>query len=167
MNKFNVRTGESDLACLDYGLKYKVNNIDLVEFGKIDSATQKQFAINNEVFYVIFNYDNFIKLVGMNKVIYKEVSKFPSVRRDLALLIDKTVTYDSIKELASKQERKLLKAINLFDVYEGKNLPEGKKSYAVSFQFQDENKTLFDKQIDKVMSKVIMALEKELDAKLR
>tara|TARA_B110000459_G_scaffold160795_1_gene176661 strand:- start:8575 stop:10992 length:2418 start_codon:yes stop_codon:yes gene_type:complete len=167
MNKFNVRTGESDLACLDYGLKYKVNNIDLVEFGKIDSATKKQFAINNEVFYVIFNYDNFIKLVGMNKVIYKEVSKFPSVRRDLALLIDKTVTYDSIKELASKQERKLLKAINLFDVYEGKNLPEGKKSYAVSFQFQDENKTLFDKQIDKVMSKVIMALEKELDAKLR
>ena len=167
MNKFNVRSGESDLACLDYGLKYKVNNIDLVEFGKIDSATQKQFAINNEVFYVIFNYDNFIKLVGMNKVIYKEVSKFPSVRRDLALLIDKTVTYDSIKELASKQERKLLKAINLFDVYEGKNLPEGKKSYAVSFQFQDENKTLFDKQIDKVMSKVIMALEKELDAKLR
>ena len=167
MNKFNVRTEESDLACLEYGLKYKVNNIDLVEFGKIDSATQKKFTINNEVFYVIFNYDNFIKLVGMNTVIYKEVSKFPSVRRDLALLIDKTVTYDSIKELASKQERKLLKAINLFDVYEGKNLPEGKKSYAVSFQFQDENKTLVDKQIDKVMFKVITALEKELDAKLR
>jgi len=167
MNKFNVRTEESELACLDYGLKYKVNNIDLVEFGKIDSTTQKKFAINNEVFYVVFNYDNFIKLVGMNKVVYKEVSKFPSMRRDLALLIDKTVTYNSIKELASKQERKLLKAINLFDVYEGKNLPEGKKSYAVSFQFQDENKTLVDKQIDKVMSKIITSLEKELDAKLR
>lgn len=167
MNKFNVRMEESELACLDYGLKYKVNNIDLVEFGKIDSTTQKKFAINNEVFYVVFNYDNFIKLVGMNKVVYKEVSKFPSMRRDLALLIDKTVTYNSIKELASKQEKKLLKAINLFDVYEGKNLPEGKKSYAVSFQFQDENKTLVDKQIDKVMSKIITSLEKELDAKLR
>jgi len=167
MNKFNVKTEESELACLDYGLKYKVNNIDLVEFGKIDSATQKKVAINNEVFYVIFNYDNFIKLVGMNKVVYKEVSKFPYMRRDLALLIDKTVTYKSIKKLASKQERKLLKAINLFDVYEGKNLPEGKKSYAVSFQFQDEKKTLVDSQIDKVMSKIITALEKELDAQLR
>ena len=116
---------------------------------------------------MIFNYDNFIKLLGMNKVIYKEVSKFPSTRRDLALLIDKAVTYSSIQELASKQERKLLKAINLFDVYEGKNLPEGKKSYAVSFQFQDETKTLVDKQIDKVMSKIISSLEKELDAQLR
>jgi len=167
MNKFNVRTEESELTCLDYGLKYKVNNIDLVEFGKIDAATQKQFDINNEVFYVIFNYDNLIKLVGMNKVIYKEVSKFPAVRRDLALLIDKAVAYSSIQELASKQDKKLLKAINLFDVYEGKNLPEGKKSYAVSFQFQDETKTLVDKQIDKVMTKIISTLEKELDAQLR
>jgi len=167
MNKFNVRTEESELACLDYGLKYKVNNIDLVELGKVDAATQKQFDINNEVFYVIFNYDNFMKLVGMNKVVYKEVSKFPSTRRDLALLIDKAVAYSSIKEVASKQERKLLKAINLFDVYEGKNLPEGKKSYAVSFQFQDEHKTLVDAQIDKVMSKIISSLEKELDAQLR
>ena len=167
MNKFNVRTEESDLNCLEYGLKHKVNNIDLVEFGKIDATTQKQFDINNEVFYVIFNYDNFMKLVAMNKVVYKEVSKFPTMRRDLALLIDKAVTYSSIKELASKQERKLLKAINLFDVYEGKNLPEDKKSYAVSFQFQDENKTLIDKQIDKVMTKIITALEKELGAQLR
>ena len=167
MNKFNIRTEESGLACLDYGLKYKVNNIDLVEFGKIDDATQKQFDINNEVFYVIFNYDNFLKLVAMNKVVYKEVSKFPSTRRDLALLIDKAVAYSAIKELASKQDRKLLKDINLFDVYEGKNLPEGKKSYAVSFQFQDETKTLVDKQIDKVMSKIIAVLEKDLGAQLR
>jgi len=167
MNKFNVRTEESELACLDYGLKYKVNNIDLVEFGKIDAATQKQFDINNEVFYVIFNYDNLIKLVGMNKVVYKEVPKIPAMRRDLALLIDKAVAYSSIKEVASKQDRKLLKSINLFDVYEGKSLPEGKKSYAVSFLFQDETKTLVDKQIDKVMSKIISSLEKELGAQLR
>ena len=167
MNKFNVRTEESELSCLDYGLKYKVNNIELVEFGKIDGATQKQFDINNEVFYVIFNYDNFLKLVAMNKVVYKEVPKFPAMRRDLALLIDKAVAYSSIKELASKQDRKLLKEVNLFDVYEGKNLPEGKKSYAVSFQFQDETKTLVDKQIDKVMTKIIGSLEKELGAQLR
>ncbi|MGB0882946.1 MAG: phenylalanine--tRNA ligase subunit beta, partial [Vicingaceae bacterium] len=167
MNKFNIKTEESDLACLEYGLKHKVNNIDLVEFGKIDAATQKQFDINNEVFHIIFNYDNFLKLVAMNKVVYKEVPKFPAVRRDLALLIDKDVTYSLIRDLASKQERKLLKSINLFDVYEGKNLPEGKKSYAVSFQFQDETKTLVDKQIDKALSKIISALEKELGAQLR
>ncbi len=167
LNKFNVRIEESELACLDYGLKYKVNNIDLVDFGKVDAATQKQFDINNEVFYIIFNYDNLIKLIGMNKVVYKEVSKFPAVRRDLALLVDKAVTYSSIQELASKQDKKLLKSINLFDVYEGKNLPEGKKSYALSFQFQDEHKTLVDAQIDKVMSKVINSLEKEFDAQLR
>jgi len=167
MNEFNVRTEESELACLSYGLKYKVNNIDIVEFGNIDVATQKQFDINNEVFYVIFDYDNFMKLVAMNKVTYKEVSKFPEVRRDLALLIDNSVEYRSIKKLALKQDRKLLKSINLFDVYEGKNLEKGKKSYGVSFKFQVENKTLTDEEIDAVMAKIIKSLEIELKAQLR
>jgi phenylalanyl-tRNA synthetase beta chain len=167
LNKFNLRVEESQLETLAYGLKFKVNNIELVEFGKIANSTQKQFNIVNDVFYVIFNYDNLLKLIAMNKVVYKEVPRFPAVRRDLALLIDKSITYKSIQELASKQGKKLLKEINLFDVYEGKNLPEGKKSYAVSFLFQDENKTLVDAQIDKVMSKIISVLEKDLGAQLR
>ena len=103
----------------------------------------------------------------MNKVVYKEVPKFPAVRRDLALLINNDITYKAVKELASKQDKKLLKSINLFDVYEGKNLPSGKKSYGVSFQFQDETKTLTDAQIDKLMSKIISSFESELKAQLR
>lgn len=166
-DKFNVKSGESDLPYLDFGLKYIVNNIDLVQFGKIGRQTQNQFDIDKEVFYAAFNYDNLLKLVSMNKVIYKEVSKFPTVRRDLALLIDNNVKYIAIKELASKQDRKLLKSVNLFDVYEGKNLAEGKKSYGVSFKFQDESKTLTDTQIDGVMAKIIKSLETELQAQLR
>ena len=166
-NKFNLKIEESDLSCLVYGLKYTINNIELIQFGKIDTLTQKQFDIDKEVFYAAFNYDNLLKLVAMNKVTYKEVSKFPVVRRDLALLIDNNIKYSAIKELSTKQDKKLLKSINLFDVYEGKNLPAGKKSYGVSFRFQDENKTLTDAQIDGVMAKIIKVLETELKAQLR
>jgi phenylalanyl-tRNA synthetase beta chain len=95
------------------------------------------------------------------------MSKFPAVSRDLALLIDKNITFAEIEQIALKSERKLLKEVSLFDVYEGKNLPEGKKSYAVNFQIQDVEKTLTDKQIDKVMAKIRQNLEKELKAQLR
>jgi phenylalanyl-tRNA synthetase beta chain len=166
-DKFNIKTEESDLSYLDYGLKYTVNNIDLVQFGKIDSKTQTQFDIDAAIFYAAFNYDSLLKLVARNKVTYKEVSKFPSVRRDLALLIDGSIKYSAVKEIAIKQDKKLLKAINLFDVYEGKNIAEGKKSYGISFQFQDEAKTLTDNQVDSVMTKIIKALETELQAQLR
>jgi len=166
-DKFNLKTEESNLSYLEYGLKYIVNNIELAQIGKIDSQTQKQFDIDKEVFYAAFNYDNLLKLVGMNKVVYKEVSKFPIVRRDLALLIDNNISYSVIKEIAFKEGGKLLTAVNLFDVYEGKNIALGKKSYGVSFKFQDETKTLTDEQIDQIMAKIIKSLGTQLQAQLR
>ncbi len=166
-DKFKMEANELSNSYFEYGLNYKINNIDLINFGKVSAATQQQFDVDKEVFYAELNYDNLLTLVSQNKVVYKEVVKFPSVRRDLALLLDKSITYQTIKDLASKQERKLLKEVNLFDVYEGKNLPEGKKSYGVSFTFLDENKTLTDVQIDKVMDKMIAAFQKELSAELR
>ena len=101
------------------------------------------------------------------KITYKELSKFPEVRRDLALLLDKGIAYKEIKRLAFATERKLLKQVNLFDVYEGKNLGENKKSYAISFILQDENKTLTDIQIDRTMNNLVEVFKKELGAQLR
>ena len=98
---------------------------------------------------------------------YKPVTKFPAVRRDLALLIDESVGFDEIKNIAKKVEQRLLKEVNLFDVYEGKKLTSGKKSYAVSFTFQDEQKTLTDNYIDKIMDKMISSLKTQLGAELR
>ena len=108
-----------------------------------------------------------MRAIRQAKVEYKELSKFPEVRRDLALLINKEVTFAEIERIAYQAERKLLKKVELFDVYEGKNLEAGKKSYAVSFWLQDENATLNDKVIDKVMSKIVGSLQHQLDAKLR
>ncbi len=164
---FRLKVQETDLNQLSYGLKYIVNNIDLVQFGKINNPTQQQFNIDKEVFYAEFNFNNLMKLTAMNRVVFKEVSKFPSVRRDLALLIDNNVQYAAIKELALKQDNKLLKEINLFDVYEGKNLEAGKKSYGISFKFQDKNETLTDTKIDKIMDRIIKILETDLKAQLR
>lgn len=166
-DKFNLKSEESDLPYLGYGLKYTVNNVELVQFGKVDKQIQTKFDIDKEVFYAAFNYDNLLKLVSMSKVVYKEVPKFPAVRRDLALLIDKSLAYETIKKLVIKQDKNFLKSVNLFDVYEGKNLAEGKKSYGLSFKFQDDKKTLTDAQIDGIMAKIIKALETELQAQLR
>lgn len=108
-----------------------------------------------------------MKAIKSVKVSYTELSKFPAVKRDLALLIDRSVTFAEIEKIAYDTEKKLLKEVSLFDVYEGKNLDAGKKSYAVSFLLQDENQTLNDKTIDKVMSKLIKNLEDKLGARLR
>lgn len=167
LTKMKFKSVPADDGNLTYGLKYTVNDLELVQLGRVNNAIQKQFGINNEVFYAIFNYDSLLKLVKMNKVIYQPISKYPAVRRDLALLLDQPVQYSEIENLAYKQDRKLLKEVNLFDVYEGNNLEEGKKSYAVSFVFQDENKTLTDKLIDKTMEKLLNALIINLGAKLR
>ena len=102
-----------------------------------------------------------------NHIRFTEIPKYPEVRRDLALLLDKSVKFSSIKELAYKSERKLLKKVSLFDVFEGDKLGTNKKSYAVSFILQDENKTLTDKQIDKIMNNFIRVYEKELNAQIR
>ena len=107
------------------------------------------------------------KAVRKNVVSFREISKYPAVSRDLALLLDKEVKFEAIERVARQTEKKLLKSVELFDVYEGKNLPEGKKSYAVNFILLDESKTLNDKQIDAIMNKLIANLKKELKAELR
>jgi phenylalanyl-tRNA synthetase beta chain len=135
--------------------------------GIIQKALCKQFDINAEVYFAELNWDNLMKENKNVSVKYSEITKFPSVRRDLALLIDKNVSFAEIEKTAYQADKKILKEVNLFDVYEGKNLPEGKKSYAVGFILQDDEKTLNDKQIESVMSKIQKNLEDQLNATLR
>ena len=139
----------------------------IAELGVVAYKLTKNMGITNEVFFADIYWDNLLKAVKKHVVEYKEISKYPAVSRDLALLVDKTVEFEQIKEIAYSTEKKLLKAVELFDVYEGKNLPEGKKSYAVNFILQDEQKTLNDKQIDSIMDKLIDNLTKRLNAELR
>ena len=139
----------------------------LAELGIVSRKLQKDFGILNEVYYADLHWSSLMKTIRKNKVEYTEISKFPAVSRDLALLIDKRVEFAEIEQIARQSERKLLKNVELFDVYEGKNLPEGKKSYAVNFILQDEQKTLNDKQIEIVMNRIIDNLKKQLNAELR
>ena len=137
------------------------------QMGIVDRKILKQADIAGEVYYAELNWTQLMKAVRKNKVLFTEISKYPAVSRDLALLIDKDVEFASIEQIAYQSERKLLKKVELFDVYEGKNLPQGKKSYAVNFILQDEQKTLNDKQIDAIMQKIIGNLKKQLNAELR
>ena len=139
----------------------------LATFGVVTRVILKKFDIDNEVYFADLNWKELMKAIRSVKISYKEISKFPAVRRDLALLLDKQIQFGEIEKIAFDTEKKLLKSVELFDVYEGKNLEAGKKSYAVSFMLQDENQTLNDKQIDKIMSKLIKNLEDKLGAKLR
>lgn len=139
----------------------------LAVFGIITKKQLKAFDIDNEVYFADLNWKELLKAIKSVKISYKELPKFPSVKRDLALLIDKNIQFSEIEKIAYETERKLLREVSLFDVYEGKNLETGKKSYAVSFLLQDETQTLNDKIIDKIMSKLISNLETKLGAKLR
>lgn len=138
----------------------------LVEFGSVKKSLLREFDIKQEVLYADFNWNLVLKLLS-NKIRFSDIPKYPEVRRDLALLVDDSVSFDSIYKVARQTEKSLLKDINLFDVYSGSNLPEGKKSYAVSFTIQDNSKTLTDDQIDRIMRKLTQNLESELGATLR
>ena len=139
----------------------------LCEMGTVCHKLLKKMDIDQDVFYADINWDNVMRAIKKNEVLYHDISKFPSVSRDLALLIDKSVEFEQIEQIARQTEKKLLKSVELFDVYEGKNLPEGKKSYAVNFILQDETKTLNDKQIEAIMTKLINNLKQKLGAELR
>ena len=149
------------------GLNMSLGKAELVSIGLVKKSVLKHFDISQTVLYADFNWDNILEVAKRNSIIFKELPKYPEVRRDFALLLDETVSFESIYNLARQSERKLLKDINLFDVYQGKNLPKGKKSYAISFTLQDEHKTLTDKQIDKIMANLQKSFEKELGAVLR
>ena len=139
----------------------------LAEFGIVKHSILNKVGINTDVYYADINWNLLMKKVKDNTISFREISKFPSVSRDLALLVDNSVEFSQIEDIAYKTERKLLKKVELFDVYEGNNLESGKKSYAVNFILQDENKTLSDKQIEKVMQTLIAQLKNELNAQLR
>ncbi len=164
IEKLKLKEIKNDI--FSYGLNFCLKKNSFVNFGLLTKKVCEKLDIETEVFYAEFEWDNLIKF-STNEVAFEEISKFPQVKRDLALLIDKNVSFENIKNLAKKTEKKFLKKLNLFDIYEGKNLEKDKKSYAISFILQDKNKTLNEKQIDKIMKKLIYVFEKNLDAKIR
>ena len=139
----------------------------LIEMGVLSKKVQKAADIDTTVYYCEMNWTALMKLIRNHKVLFTEIAKYPAVSRDLALLIDQNVEFAQIEEIARQTERKLLKKVELFDVYEGKNLPAGKKSYAVNFILQDAEKTMGDKQIEAIMNKLIANLKQKLGAELR
>ena len=149
------------------GLSFTLNNEVLVNFGIVRSDIAKNFSIYAEILFADFDWDLIYKYAFDKDVLVKEISKFPTSRRDFALLIDSHVSFSDLKEASHKTDRKLLKNVSLFDVYEGKNLPQGKKSYGLSFYFSDPNKTLTDKNIDRVMQKLQKEFENNFGASLR
>lgn len=151
-----------------FGLKYHRGPENLVTYGKVQSSVLKKMDIKNAVFYAEFNWDAIINALKKQKIEFAELSKFPSIRRDLALIIDNSVNFQDIAEIANKTGKNILKDVNLFNVYENEEkLGKGKKSYAVSFVFQDDSKTLQDKEIEKIMNKLIETYEGKLGAVIR
>jgi phenylalanyl-tRNA synthetase beta chain len=149
------------------GITLSLGKIKLVDLGVVKKSILKEFGIKQEVLFADFNWQNLLKLSSKKNITVSDLPKFPIVKRDLALLLDSKTEFKEVYNLAFQSEKNLLKDVDLFDVYEGNNLPEGKKSYAVSFLLQDETKTLADKQIDKIMQKLQQTFEKNLDAILR
>lgn len=161
-------TEKSDNNIFSHGLTIKNRGGKIIaELGIVCNKLLKLVDVAGEVYFAEINWTTLMKLTRKNKVEYTELSKYPAVSRDLALLIDRQTEFSQIEKTAFQTEKKLLKRVELFDVYEGKNLPEGKKSYAVNFILQDEQKTLNDKQIDGIMQKLIKNLTEKLGAELR
>ena len=165
ISRFSETPTKNDL--FSEGLSLNQGKNKLVDFGLVKKSILKHFDISQDVLYADFNWDIILNLVKRNKITFKSITKYPEVKRDFALLLDDSVTFESIYQIAKQSEKQLLKNVNLFDVYQGKNLPKGKKSYAVSFTLQDDKKTLTDKQIDKIMNKLQQSFEKQLGAELR
>ena len=139
-----------------------------MHIAEVSNSLLKKFDINQPVYYAEFNMDLFFENYEKNKgVKFKNLPKFPEVRRDLALLLNKETSYTEVKNTVLPCDKTHIKSVNLFDVYEGDKLPNGKKSYAISIKLQDESKTMNDKQIDAIMNKIIKELGKKLNAELR
>lgn len=152
----------------DYGLRYVVGDGRvLATFGAVSSAALRKVDVEGEVFFAVLEWDVLLKAIRKNTIRYQEVAKFPAVRRDLALLVDESVTFETLRTIAEKSERKLLKSVDVFDVYKGDRIPSGKKSYALGFVLQDDEKTLADKQIDAVVQRLIHNFGKEVGAEVR
>ncbi len=153
-------------ATFDYGLTYIINKKECVSLGLVKAKVAKAADVKQAVFFADFDWDYLFKQYKEN-VVFEELSKFPEVRRDLSLVLDTEVTFDQIQKIAKQYERNLLRQVNVFDVYQGDNLGQGKKSYSVSFILQDNEQTLTDKVIDKTMERLMAAFEKEVGAVIR
>jgi len=169
LNRKQLKISEGNQKSYAYSLELNLNGELIAEVGNLSPAVLKIFDIKKEVFAARLNWTVASRFLPKQEVSYEPVSKFPSVRRDLALVIDKSATFDKLKETAQKaeRERKLLTDVGIFDIYEGDKIPEGKKQYALSFVLQDKNKTLNDKTIDKAMKRIQQVLEREMGAVLR
>jgi phenylalanyl-tRNA synthetase beta chain len=153
---------------LTYGQKYHRGPMVLVSYGEVNATQLSEIGIKSEVFYAEFDLENIIKALKNVNVQIEDISKFPAVNRDLALVIDKGIKFEDIKRLAFKADKKILKEVNLFDTYENEeHIGKGKKSYAISLRFEDIEKTLSDKEIDKIINKMLYLFENELNAELR
>ena len=150
-----------------YGLKYFRGDQTIVSFGAVTAADKKKADIDKEVYYADFDWALLLDIVRKNKIVNKEVSKYPAVRRDLSMLVDADVSFDDLRTIAFKTEKRLIRNVQVFDVYVGDKLPAGKKSYALNFTLQDEEQTLTDKQIDAVMQKIIYNLAQTAKAEIR
>ena len=158
---------ETNEKLLSEGISFQKDGEILLSLGVVDKSFATKLGIKNEVLFADFNWNLLKSLASKNTIVYEELPKFPEVNRDFALLLDENIPFKELYSIALNTERKFLKNVNLFDVYTGKNLPEGKKSYAVSFTLLDTTKTLTDKQIDKIMSKLQNAYVEQLGAELR
>jgi len=165
LTNFDAKPIEHEL--LTNGLVYLAGKHKLIEMGVIKDEILGEFDIKQEVFAAEINWNIVLKLSKNNKILFKELPKYPEVRRDLSMILDANVTYENLIKITEKTEHKLIKSINLFDVYQGDKIEKGKKSYAISFILQDEEKTLTDNQIDKVMNNLMKAFESDLGAKIR
>ena len=158
---------ETVASHFDLAFSLEINAKKYGHFVIVSSTLRNQFGIDQEVYFAELNWEELTKHAFSKPIIYEEVAKFPLMRRDFALLIDKNVSFQSLKDTAYKTERKILQDVNLFDVYEGKNLPKDKKSYGISFTFQDKNKTLTDKQVERVMEQLLQNFKSQFGAELR
>ena len=163
-----VVESKSDNNLFAYGLSLKTRNGKVIaDYGKLSHKVTHEAGIDQDVYYAEINWSGVVKATKKNKIEFKHLSKYPAVSRDLAMLVDENVEFAQIEQIARQTEKKLLKSVSLFDVYQGKNLPAGKKSYAVNFMFEDEERTLTEKQIDAMMQKLVHNLTTKLGAELR
>jgi phenylalanyl-tRNA synthetase beta chain len=165
VTQFETDTIENS-SVFAFGLRISINKKACLELGMIHPNLASKWEVKQDVFFADFDWDYWVKQEKADFV-YQEISKFPEVRRDLSLVIDKTVSYQAIRKLAEQYEKTLLKNVSIFDVYEGKNLGEGKKAYSVSFTLQDESQTLTDKVIESTMDRLMKGFEKEIGALIR
>jgi phenylalanyl-tRNA synthetase beta chain len=164
----NHRTSEADTERFAYGLRIGAGPMTLVEFGKVSSARAKEVGVKADVFYADFNWDNILKLIPKKHIQVQELNRFPTVRRDLALVVNQSVSFADLAKAARKAEKKMITQINLFDVYENEEqLGAGKKSYAMSFVFENTERTLKDKEVDKAIDRLIAAFTSQLGAEVR